>query len=179
MSSIVTYMYFLSGSLSSGSDSVSVSVLENTWYSGEDINDKQPFQSLQQPFLHHSWSSSSIVSTFGILWSLFSKKTILYKYKPAFSRLSREMQANAISHRVYICLYIYIFIYMYGTRSFFATACKGWVLVTPRKAITKIQKAAGQKPHRKWWEKGWNTQKLWWMKHELTRTSPTKVRVFR
>ena len=78
-----------------------------------------------------------------------------------------------------IYIYIYIYIYMYGTRSSFATACEGWVLVTPRKAITKVQKASGQKPTRRRWEKGRNTQKLKWMKHELTRTSPTTVRVFR
>ena len=38
---------------------------------------------------------------------------------------------------------------VYGTRSFFATACEAWVLVRPREAITILQKAAGEKPNRK------------------------------
>ena len=66
---------------------------------------------------------------------------------------------------------------MYGTRSFFATACEGWVLLTPRKAITKVQdrnriESDGKKVE---------YAKTWGMKHELTRTSLTKVpvRVFR
>ena len=54
-----------------------------------------------------------------------------------FSPLSQEMQANPISHRVYL------FIYLYGT-VLFVTACGGWVLGLT-KAITKVQKAARQK----------------------------------
>ena len=67
----------------------------------------------------------------------------------AFSPLSREMHANPISHRVYI-------IYLYAsTAVLFATACEGWVLGKRlRKAITKVQKAARQKPNSKGSEKG-------------------------
>ena len=79
---------------------------------------------------------------------------------------------------------------VYGTQSFFTAACESWVLVTPRKAITKVQEAAGQKPSRKRWEKveilksssEWNMS---WRRfgcqtgRKLTRTGTTKVRVFR
>ena len=44
---------------------------------------------------------------------------------------------------------LYIYIYA-STAVIFATACEGWVLGTRlRKAITKVQKAAKQKPNSK------------------------------
>ena len=33
-----------------------------------------------------------------------------------------------------------MYMYIYGTRSFVATACEGWLLVTPRKVTTNYRK---------------------------------------
>ena len=83
------------------------------------------------------------------------------------------MLANRTSHRVYHlidrrlipyhakCMWIqssieFIYLYIYpSTAVLFATACEGWVPGKRlRKAITKVQKAARQKPNSKRSEKG-------------------------
>ena len=67
---------------------------------------------------------------------------------------------------------MYIYIYMF-VHAFSATACEGWVLVNTEKQI-KAQKAARQKPNRKQWEKGRNTQNLEWMKHQQKEIRPVQ-----